>query len=156
MVVAASQLLEEIPADIRPIFSKIMTGLQSKVKFAKASHILEVEGHKAIAKVIKHNDAGSRFARTVIIQNSPEAYQAFGVRNAPGKISGHLQNERETSGGTSDEVVSHERQEEVTKKKLTIKPRIVETDASTSVKSGITTNTTGGKNMSVERLTLSS
>merc|ERR1711892_459049 len=130
VVVAASQLLEEIPADIRPIFSKIMTGLQSKVKFAKASHILEVEGHKAIAKGIKHNDAGSRFARTVIIQNSPEAYQAFGVRNAPRNISGHLHNDRQTPGDTSEELGSHERQEERTKKILKNKAMSVETELS--------------------------
>ena len=139
VVVAASQLLEEIPADIQPILSKIMTGSKSR-KIAKASDSLEVEGHKAIAKVIKHNDAGSRFARTVIIQNSPEAYQAFGVRNAPRNISGHLQNERETHGDTSEDLGSHERQEERTKKILKNKAMSVETELSASVKSEIKSN----------------
>merc|ERR1711892_138396 len=83
---ASSQLLGYIPADLQPILSRIRGQSQAKVKIAKASGTLEVEGHKAIARVIKHTDANNPVARTVIIQNSPEAHRAFGVRNAPIKL----------------------------------------------------------------------
>ena len=94
IVSVSSQLLQNIPADFQPILSKIISESKSKVKIAKASDTLEVKGHKAIARVIKHTDADSRFARTVIIQNSPEAYRAFGVRNAPNTV--FVRSEKET------------------------------------------------------------
>lgn len=56
------------------------------MKIAKATGSLQIEGHKAIARVIKHTDSDSPVARTVIIQNSPEAHKAFGVRNVPKNI----------------------------------------------------------------------
>jgi len=79
------QLLKNIPPDFQPILSKIIAQ-REKVKIAKATDSLQVEGHKAIARVIKHTDTDSPVARTVIIQNSPEAHKAFGVRNIPKKI----------------------------------------------------------------------
>jgi len=80
---ASSQLLDEFPEDFEPVLSKLHVDSPEKVKIAKAVENLEVEGHKAIAKVIKHTNPKSRIARTVIIQNSPEALKAFGVRNVP-------------------------------------------------------------------------
>ena len=94
IVSASSQLLENIPRDFQPILSKIISESKSKVRIAKASNTLKVKGHQAIARVIKHTDADSRFARTVIIQNSQEAYRAFGVRNAPNKVL--VRSEKET------------------------------------------------------------
>jgi len=79
----SSQLLDEFPEDFEPVLSKLHVDSPEKVKIAKAVENLEVEGHKAIAKVIKHTNPKSRIARTVIIQNSPEALKAFGVRNVP-------------------------------------------------------------------------
>ena len=91
MSVAASQVLEQIPPDFQhAVLSKIILGPQYTLKVAKVTDDLHVEGHNAIAKVIKHKNAG-RFARTVIIQNSPEAFRAFGVRNVPRKLAEHMQ-----------------------------------------------------------------
>jgi len=84
VVSTSSQLLQRFPADFQPILSKIIAQ-KDKVKIAKATDTLEIKGHKAIARVIKHTNADSPVARTVIIQNSPEAHRAFGVRNAPKK-----------------------------------------------------------------------
>ena len=80
----ACQLLETIPKDIEPLLSRMLKG--TKVKIAKANEGLVVDGHQPIAKVIKHTDRDSRLARTVIIHNTPEAFRAFGVRNAPGDV----------------------------------------------------------------------
>ena len=55
-------------------------------KIAKATDSLQIKGHKAIARVIKHTNSDSPVARTVIIQNSPEAHKAFGVRNVPKNV----------------------------------------------------------------------
>ena len=70
------QLLKNIPPDFQPILSKIIAQ-REKVKIAKATDSLQVEGHKAIARVIKHTDTDSPVARTVIKQNSPEAHKAL-------------------------------------------------------------------------------
>merc|ERR1719350_201352 len=94
-VSVSSQLLQSFPRDFQPILSKIISESKSKVKIAKASDALEVKGYKAIARVIKHTDTDSRFARTVIIQNSPEAYRAFGVRNAPNTVLAHSEKEND-------------------------------------------------------------
>merc|ERR1719233_645018 len=81
----SAQLLHSIPPDFKPILNKIITRKEN-VKIAKATDSLKIEGHKAIARVIKHTDSDSPVARTVIIQNSPEAHKAFGVRNVPKNI----------------------------------------------------------------------
>merc|ERR1711892_894613 len=103
---ASSQLLEYIPADLQPVLSRIRGQSLAKVKIAKASGTLEVEGHKAIARVIKHTDANNPVARTVIIQNSPEAHRAFGVRNAPIKLL--IKSDREKTTQTAKVVQKSE------------------------------------------------
>merc|ERR1711881_549804 len=93
IVSTTAQLLKSFPPDFKPILSKIIAE-KDKVKIAKATESLQVEGHKAIARVIKHTNTDSPVARTVIIQNSPEAHRAFGVRNVPKNILRKLQNKK--------------------------------------------------------------
>ena len=56
---------------------------QRKVQIARADQNVEVEPHQTLAKVIEHNDEDSPYVRTVVIQNTPQAYRAFGVKNIP-------------------------------------------------------------------------
>ena len=37
-------------------------------------------------QVIQHNSESSPYARTVVIQNTPQAFKAFGVKNIPRRI----------------------------------------------------------------------
>ena len=37
-------------------------------------------------QVIQHNSESSPYARTVVIQNTPQAFKAFGVKNIPRHI----------------------------------------------------------------------
>ena len=43
----------------------------------------KIIGHSTFARINKHNDADGPFTKTVLIKNTPEAQQAFGVINAP-------------------------------------------------------------------------
>merc|ERR1719312_254191 len=95
LAVSYSQLLEDIPADFEPVLSKMVADTQSKVKIAKAKNGLEVEGHKAIARVIRHTNPESRIARTVIIENTPEALRAFGVKNIPKRFAKRSKNTKQ-------------------------------------------------------------
>ena len=39
-----------------------------------------------LLQVIQHNSESSPYARTVVIQNTPQAFKAFGVKNIPRHI----------------------------------------------------------------------
>ena len=41
---------------------------------------------QTLAKVIQHNGSDSPYARTVVIQNTEQAFKAFGVKNIPQHI----------------------------------------------------------------------
>jgi hypothetical protein len=77
----------DVPKDFQPILEAIETDSKSKVKLAKAAggkSAGKLEGHKAIATVIKHKDRnGQGVAQTVLIPNNPEAHKAFGIKNVP-------------------------------------------------------------------------
>ncbi len=53
-----------------------------------------MEGHKPIARVIKHKNPENGVTRTVVIQNVPEAHQAFGIRNVPDGFFNQMKKER--------------------------------------------------------------
>jgi hypothetical protein len=83
----------EVPKDIRPILQVIGPESKSKVKLTKAAggngvggrKAAQLDGHKAIATVIKHKDRQNQGGvdQTVLIPNSPEAHKAFGIKNVP-------------------------------------------------------------------------
>ena len=85
--VSPVEVFLEVPKDFRPILQAIDTDNKDKVKLAKAGggqKAAKLEGHKAIATVIKHKDRkGQGVAQTVLIPNSPEAHKAFGIKNVP-------------------------------------------------------------------------
>ena len=55
----------------------------SKFKDNKSSRGSKIIGQSTFARINKHNDADSPFTKTVLIKNTPEAHQAFGVKNSP-------------------------------------------------------------------------
>ena len=74
---------EGVPKEFRPILSQIEKEAQDRVKFVKGGPGTQLVGHRPIARVIKHSGEKNPISRTVVIENSPEAHQVFGIRNAP-------------------------------------------------------------------------
>ena len=72
-----------IPNEFNSIVSTIENKTKKQIKIEKAIKNKSNKRNNAIASVIKHSD--SPIAQTVVIQNTPEAHKAFGVRNAPRK-----------------------------------------------------------------------
>ena len=70
----------------RPIISKLSPDTQDKVLIARADQEHGVTPHQTLAKVIQHNNRDSPYARTVVIQNTAQAFRAFGVKNIPQHI----------------------------------------------------------------------
>ena len=72
--------------NFRPIISQLSPDTQNKVLIARADSQPGVEPSQTLAKVIQHNRRDSPYARTVVIQNTPQAFKAFGVKNIPQHI----------------------------------------------------------------------
>merc|ERR1711953_740554 len=81
-----SQPQSHIRKNFRPIISRLSPDTQDKVLIARADSEPGVEPSQTLAKVIQHNNKDSPYARTVVIQNTPQAFRAFGVRNIPQHI----------------------------------------------------------------------
>merc|ERR1719400_759521 len=75
-----------IRKNFRPIISRLSPDTQDKVLIARADSDPGVEPSQTLAKVIQHNNKDSPYARTVVIQNTPQAFRAFGVKNIPQHI----------------------------------------------------------------------
>ena len=72
--------------NFRPIISRLSPDTQDKVLIARADSEPGVAPSQTLAKVIQHNSRDSPYARTVVIQNTPQAFRAFGVKNIPQHI----------------------------------------------------------------------
>merc|ERR1711953_919525 len=75
-----------IRKNFRPIISRLSPDTQNKVLIARADSEPGVEPSQTLAKVIQRNNKDSPYARTVVIQNTPQAFRAFGVKNIPQHI----------------------------------------------------------------------
>ena len=73
-------------SNFKQIISKLSPETQDKVLIARADEKIDVEPHQTLAKVIQHNSETSPYVRTVVIQNTPQAFKAFGVKNVPKRI----------------------------------------------------------------------
>ena len=80
------QSQSHIRPNFRPILSQLSPDTQDKVLIARADSQPGVEPRQTLAKVIQHNKKDSPYARTVVIQNTQQAFQAFGVKNIPQHI----------------------------------------------------------------------
>merc|ERR1719189_3407228 len=80
------QSQSHIRKNFRPIISQLSRDTQDKVLIARADSDPGVEPSQTLAKVIQHNNKDSPYARTVVIQNTPQAFRAFGVKNIPQHI----------------------------------------------------------------------
>ena len=82
------QSQSHIRPNFRPILSQLSPDTQDKVLIARADSepVRGVEPSQTLAKVIQHNNRDSPYARTVVIQNTPQAFRAFGVKNIPQHI----------------------------------------------------------------------
>merc|ERR1719436_724290 len=80
------QSQSHIRKNFRPIISQLSRDTQDKVLIARADSDPGVEPSQTLAKVIQHNNRDSPYARTVVIQNTPQAFRAFGVKNIPQHI----------------------------------------------------------------------
>merc|ERR1712115_360409 len=101
----------------RPIISKLTPDTQNKVLIARADSEHGVSPQQTLAKVIQHNASDSPYARTVVIQNTKQAFRAFGVKNVPQHIiqrwnryrrrtqSSTKQEEEEEEDKSNDEVI---------------------------------------------------
>jgi hypothetical protein len=71
-------------------FKHILSGIENekkeKVKFAKTDKRTWLAGHTAVAKVISHGTKDNEDARTLEIENTKAANQAFGVINISQKL----------------------------------------------------------------------
>merc|ERR1739842_145729 len=86
----------------RPIISQLSPATQDKVLIARADSEPGVEPRQTLAKVIQHNNKDSPYARTVVIQNTQQAFQAFGVKNIPQHIlRSWARNKRRTQNSQS-------------------------------------------------------
>merc|ERR1711971_1034466 len=65
---------------------KLSPDTRGKVLIARADEDVEVEPQQTLAKVIQHNGEDSPYVRTVVIQNTAQAFKAFGVKNIPKRI----------------------------------------------------------------------
>merc|ERR1712203_928046 len=81
-----SQSQSHIRKNFRPIISQLSPDAQDKVLIARADSEPGVEPRQTLAKVIQHNNRDSPYARTVVIQNTPQAFRAFGVKSIPQHI----------------------------------------------------------------------
>merc|ERR1711902_194418 len=68
------------------IINKLSPETKGKVLIARADEDIEVEPQQTLAKVIQHNGEDSPYVRTVVIQNTAQAFKAFGVKNIPKRI----------------------------------------------------------------------
>merc|ERR1711997_434383 len=66
--------------------TKLRPDTQDKVLIARADQEHGVTPRQTLAKVIQHNNSHSPYARTVVIQNTEQAFKAFGVKNIPAHI----------------------------------------------------------------------
>jgi hypothetical protein len=71
-----------VPRELRPLLSQLGARAQERLKVVKGGLGEGLAGHRSIARVIQHKQEGP-VGRTVVIQNSREAHQVFGIRNAP-------------------------------------------------------------------------
>merc|ERR1712242_35410 len=85
----------------RPIISQLSPATQDKVLIARADSQPAVEPSQTLAKVIQHNSRDSPYARTVVIQNTPQAFRAFGVKNIPEHIIQSWARYRRRSGASA-------------------------------------------------------
>ena len=97
-----SQSQSHIRKNFRPIISQLSPATQDKVLIARADSEPGVEPRQTLAKVIQHNNKDSPYARTVVIQNTQQAFQAFGVKNIPQHIlRSWARNKRRTQNSQS-------------------------------------------------------
>merc|ERR1712223_152487 len=84
---AAADGEKSLRQNFRPIISRLSPDTQDKVLIARADSEPGVAPSQTLAKVIQHNSRDSPYARTVVIQNTPQAFRAFGVRTSPSTSS---------------------------------------------------------------------
>jgi hypothetical protein len=71
------------PLEFNEILSQINAETLPSFVVTKEEEDSKIIGQTTLARIIEHNDADSPFTKTVFIKNTPEAHQAFGVKNAP-------------------------------------------------------------------------
>merc|ERR1712062_449952 len=108
---AKPQSQSHIRKNFRPIISQLSPDTQDKVLIARADSEPGVEPAQTLAKVIQHNNRDSPYARTVVIQNTPQAFRAFGVKNIPQHIIQSWARYRRRTGAPASKHQS-EREEE--------------------------------------------
>merc|ERR1712018_720689 len=96
----------------RPIISKLTPDTQNKVLIARADSDHGVSPHQTLAKVIQHNASDSPYARTVVIQNTKQAFRAFGVKNVPQHIIQRWNRYRRRTQSSTKQAEEEEQEEE--------------------------------------------
>merc|ERR1712223_643359 len=99
--------------NFRPIISRLSPDTQNKVLIARADSEPGVAPSQTLAKVIQHNSRDSPYARTVVIQNTPQAFRAFGVKNIPQHIIQSWARYRRRSGAPASKHQSDREEEDL-------------------------------------------
>merc|ERR1711971_720894 len=79
-------IIGPVNRNFKQIINKLSPETKGKVLIARADEDIEVEPQQTLAKVIQHNGEDSPYVRTVVIQNTAQAFKAFGVKNIPKRI----------------------------------------------------------------------
>merc|ERR550517_1997501 len=97
-----------VPARFRHLLAKLAPDTAGRVQIARAEQ--QLPAHLTLARVIQHNSPHTAYARTIVIQNTPQAHRAFGVRNVPSSWT--ARHKRRIAAGPPPAVVVVRREEE--------------------------------------------
>merc|ERR550517_1239851 len=99
-----------VPARFRHLLAKLAPDTAGRVQIARAEEQQQLPAHLTLARVIQHNSPHTAYARTIVIQNTPQAHRAFGVRNVPSSWT--ARHKRRIAAGPPPAVVVRREEEE--------------------------------------------
>merc|ERR550517_99901 len=99
-----------VPARFRHLLAKLAPDTAGRVQIARAEEQQQLPAHLTLARVIQHNSPHTAYARTIVIQNTPQAHRAFGVRNVPSSWT--ARHKRRIAAGPPPAVVVVRREDE--------------------------------------------
>merc|ERR1719278_410794 len=99
-----------VPDRFRHLLAKLAPDTAGRVQIARAEEQQQLPAHLTLARVIQHNSPHTAYARTIVIQNTPQAHRAFGVRNVPSSWT--ARHKRRIAAGPPPAVVVVRREEE--------------------------------------------
>ena len=70
-----------LPARFRHLLAKLAPDTAGRVQIARAEEQQQLPAHLTLARVIQHNSPDTTYARTIVIQNTPQAHRFVEVES---------------------------------------------------------------------------